>query len=131
MRSASITPREAEPGAAGPSPLFSQAPEQAGTGHPLLRSKGVSLSLPDVLAVGSTTSQRRLPEATFTPTAAGLRAPEVALPAPQLDLQSMFSSALSSLLAAGLQQVSQLPFPVQTGHGSQEQLSSQPHTSHR
>lgn len=67
-------------------------------------SKGVSLSLPDVSsasAVRPSSDLRRLPEATFTPTAAGF-CPEEA--GAQFNFQSILSDALAKLLAAGLQQ---------------------------
>lgn len=58
---------------------------------------------------------RSVPEATFTPTAAGLRPEESS---GQLDFQSLLSDALAKILVAGLQQ----------GAGSaQPQTSQQPH----
>lgn len=44
---------------------------------------------------------RRIPDATFIPTAAGLRPEE---PTAQLDFQSMLSDDLAKILAAGIQQ---------------------------
>lgn len=105
-------------------PLPPPARVPADSGHSLLRAKGVSQSMPDVSVVGLSASHRRRPEATFTPTADGLRDPEVPQAAPQLDLQAMFSSAISSLLAAGLQQASQIPLQPPAGQGGQEQLLS-------
>lgn len=70
------------------------------------------MSMPDVSGVGLAapqSSHHTLPEATFTPTATGLRAQESFVPGSNLDLQSMLSSALSSILAAGLQQAVQIP----------------------
>lgn len=93
--------------------------ELADSGPPLGLSRGVSLSLPDVSAAGlaaSHTPLRRQPEATFTPTAAGLRAAEGCLSGSQLDFQSLLSTALSSLLAAGIQQATHPPLqslPIQ------------------
>lgn len=72
-------------------------------------SRRASLSLPDVSAVGLADPilpQARRPEATFTPTAAGLWGPEGPPLPTQVDFQAMLSNALSSLLAAGLQQSS-------------------------
>ncbi|XP_034296175.1 lamina-associated polypeptide 2, isoforms alpha/zeta-like [Pantherophis guttatus] len=95
-------------------------------------TKRTSLSLPDVSSVGLAephpTSSRRA-EATFTPTAAGLRGPEGQLLTPQVDLQAALSNALSSILAAGLHQsVLQQPTPVQhcTSHPSAPGRSKSP-----
>lgn len=71
----------------------------------------MSLSLPDVfapVAIGHPTGLRHLPEATFTPTVAGLR-PEGE--GNQLNFQSMLSDALAKILAAGLQQGALPPQP--------------------
>lgn len=86
-------------------------------------SKGVSQSLPDVSGVGLATLYHppRVPqEATFTPTAAGLRDPVGSSPTPPLDLQTFLSSAFSSFLAAGLQQATQLPPQPLAGHSAQQ-----------
>lgn len=75
-----------------------------GTVSALGLSKGVSLSLPDVSSaamVKPSSALRQLPEATFTPTAAGLHTRESGA---QLDLHSMLSDALAKILAAGIQQ---------------------------
>lgn len=75
-------------------------------------TKGVSRSMPDVSSVGlysSHPARHRLPEATFTPMAAGLRTPDPPPVGPQLDLQGMLSMALSNILVAGLQDASQVP----------------------
>lgn len=72
----------------------------------------------------------RQPEATFTPTAAGLRAPAVQLPPSQVDFQALLSNALSSLLAAGLQQASLQPPQAQSAqpmhHSSGQHCSRSP-----
>lgn len=103
--------------------------DSTGPANPLALAKGVSRSLPDVSIVGTSTSRHKVPEATFTPTAMGLCAPEVSLPGHQLDFHSMISSSLSTLLAAGLQQAVQGPLQALAGHQpSQEQPSSQLHS---
>lgn len=104
--------------------------EPASTSNALGRSKGVSRSLPDVSVAGTSTSCHQPPEATFTPTAAGLHPPEAPGSGPQLDFHSMISSALSTLLAAGLQQAVQGPFQALTGHQPlQEQAPPMTHAS--
>lgn len=76
----------------------------------LAGATSVSRSMPDVSQVSLDPLQiprRSLPEATFTPTAAGLRAPESQPPAASLDLQSILSTALSTILASSLHQTTQ------------------------
>lgn len=93
-------------------PLASLADDRDYPCQPLGLSKGVFLSMPDVSTVGRSVPpipQRRQVEATFTPTAAGLRKEEGDLLGDQLDLQTMLSTALSRILAAGIQQATQLP----------------------
>lgn len=89
----------------------------------MLDVSGVGLAAPQ-------SSHHRSPEATFTPTAAGLCTQESFVPGSQLDLQSMLSSALSSILAAGLQQAVQIPLQTLAGQQvTQEQLLSIPNRS--
>lgn len=54
------------------------------------------------------TINRRAPEATFTPTAAGLRAGEGQCAGPPLDLQNMVSEAISRIFVAGIQHATHL-----------------------
>lgn len=72
----------------------------------LLRSQGVSRSLPNVYVPPTpeaSVPRDRTPTATFTPTAAGLR-PD--MPCSQPNLQSILSDALAKILVAGIQQES-------------------------
>lgn len=95
-------------------PQVPWAPQGSGSGLSRGLYKGVSVSMPDVSQVGLSTSyvpQRQQPEATFTPTAAGLRAPEGHLRRAQLDFQSLLSNALSSIFVVGMQQATQSQAP--------------------
>lgn len=87
-----------------------RSPRQGGasacTSNPLVLSRGVSLSLPDVSVAGLDSAQRSRrpqPAATFTPTAAGLREEFPATASAPVDFQAMLSSALASIMAAGIQ----------------------------
>lgn len=55
------------------------------------------------------TARRQVPEATFTPTAAGLCAGEGQALAQPMDIQILISETLSKMLVAGIQQGSQIP----------------------
>lgn len=95
----------------GASGVSSDALSSSRPGSLSANVRRLSSSLPDVSRAGlspAATSSRPPPEATFTPTAAGLRPEEDAPAAGNLDLPSLLSS-LSSLLAAGLPQSGQPP----------------------
>lgn len=110
-RGASVSASEnpASPG----SPASSTGPAEQDDGRcaaPQRLSKRVSQSLPDVSGVGLQSFHRpprTLPEATYTPTAAGLR-DQGGLPlATPMDMQAFLSSTFSSFLATGLHQATQ------------------------
>lgn len=86
------------------------APDYTGT---VFGCQGNMDYLPLHQSAGLAPSTRRLPEATFTPTAAGLRgAASQPAQAQVLDLQAMVSNALANIFQAGIQQASQANPPV-------------------
>lgn len=99
-------------------PAFSEARRPSGVSN-LVLSKGISVSMPDVSLVPQIdlpVRARRPPEATYTPSAAGLRPEELST---SVNLQSMLSEALAKILAAGLQQGVNTAQPSTSGLPSQ------------
>lgn len=85
--------------------------------------QGTSDSRPPLHSTGLAQASTSLPEASTTPTVAGLRVPAQGSQAQTLDLQAMVAAALANIFQAGLHQASQPETPLPT---TQPSTSSAP-----